>query len=573
MRNWRLLHRIVSTGFLLANFAVARAVQADSFRVLPYVQNPTQEAITLRWLSDTEEPGILTIETADGPRTLRSQPRLVRTLEYNPFKPEPGGPHPELPYLHSVRVTGLKSGTQYAYQVRLGAQQHAAAFQTAPDADQPLRFIVYSDPETEPESSTSPPVDWPASPNANRPEGVTRYIANQTTGYRENLRVIAARKPHFILLPGDLVETGGEQRDWDEFWRHIAGDYGTLASGVPFFAALGNHENFAGPGGGYSAEGANFSTDKFLTYFEVPPNRAASAKQEGRYYRIDYGPIALITLDSSDGLPDKTASDTNHLLTGSTAPDFNPGSEQYRWFEAQLADAQQKSRFTFVQFHHTSYGSGPHSIPFGQPNFSGQSGIAMRVIQPLLFRYGVDAVFSGHDEMFERSLVMGTETLPDGTTRPHEIHFYDVGIGGDGLRGPSTGFDNPYRKFLAHENAPEVWNGKQLISGGKHYGHLEVNVARNAQGQWQVELTPVYVFPLLDSEGKVTGWERRTYDDVVTITAVPARQVGATEGNLPPDRSGPVAALIFVGLGSASFLLRRGRRRCPAKVAGSVLPA
>ena len=101
----------------------------------------------------------------------------------------------------------------------------------------------------------------------------------------------------------------------------------------------------------------------------------------------------------------------------------------------------------------------------------------------------------------------------------HRIHFYDVGIGGDGLRGPSEGFDNPYRQFLAHDDVPEVWNGKQLVSGGKHYGHLEVNVAQNAIGQWLAELTPVQVFPLLDSEGKVTGWERRTYDDVVTITA------------------------------------------------------
>jgi hypothetical protein len=206
-------------------------------------------------------------------------------------------------------------------------------------------------------------------------------------------------------------------------------------------------------------------------------------------------------------------------LEGSNAPDFNPGSEQYRWLESQLRDAQQNSRFTFVAFHHTMYGSGPHSIPFGKPNFSGQAGIAMRVIQPLLFRYGVAAVISGHDEMLERSLATGTETLADGSTRPHSIHFYDVGIGGDGLRGPSAGFENPCRKFLAHDDAPEVWKGKQLVSGGKHYGHLEVNVALNAQGQWQAELTPVHVFPLLDTDGKVIGWQRRTYNDVVTLTS------------------------------------------------------
>jgi 3',5'-cyclic AMP phosphodiesterase CpdA len=509
--------------FALVALLLVGAARADSFRVLPYVQNPAQDAMTVRWLSEAGEPGILTLQTADGPREFRSQARLARELAYNPFKAEPGGPHPGLPWLHSVRVTGLKPGTKYAYQVRQGTQQQGGAFRTAPGADQAVRFIAISDPETEPESTTSPPVDWPASTGGNRPEGMTRYLADQTTGYRENLKVILARRPDFVSISGDLVETGGEQRDWDEFWRHIAGDYGTLAAGVPILPALGNHENFAGPGGGYSAKGANFATDKFLAYFEVPSNQAANPKHRGRYYRIDYGPLSLITLDSSDGLPHKTASDTNHNLEGSNAPDFNPGSEQYRWLETQLADAQKTSRFTFVQFHHTMYGSGPHSIPFGKPNFSGQGGIAMRVIQPLLFRYGVDAVLSGHDEVTERSVAAGTETLPDGSTRPHSIHFFVVGSAGDGLRGPSKGFDNPCRKFLAHDDAPEVWEGKRLVSGGKHYGHLEVNVVPNAQGKWHAELTPVCVFPLLDSEGKLIGWERRVYNDVVTLTALSER--------------------------------------------------
>jgi hypothetical protein len=180
------------------------------------------------------------------------------------------------------------------------------------------------------------------------------------------------------------------------------------------------------------------------------------------------------------------------------------------------------------------YGSGPHSIPFGQPGFSEQAGIAMRVLKPLLFQYGVDAVLCGHDELVERSMDTGTETLPDGATRPHAIHFYDVGSAGDGLRGPSQGFENPCRQFLAHDDAPEVWKGKQLVSGGKHYGHLEVNLSRNAQGQWQAVLVQAYAFPLMDSEGKVTGWERRTYDDVVTLTA-PAKETKAV--NQPPRRS------------------------------------
>jgi len=497
----------VAVGSMLAG-----GVGAGDFRVRPYLQNPASDAMSVRWLSNTSDPGTLKLE--GDAREFRSTPVLATALAYNTLSPEPGGPHPELPWLHQVRLTGLAPGGKYTYTVTQGAETHTGTF-TTPAPDQPVRFVVYSDSETEPESSTTPPVAWPIPKNSNRPAGQPDYFVNQTVGYQENCRVIAERKPNFVLVVGDIVETGGEQRDWDEFWKHNAGEFNTLAGDIPILTALGNHENSAGPGGGYDAAASNFSTDKFLTYFESPSNEATNPKHHGRYYRIDYGPVTIITVDSSNGNPHKTDADTNHYLDGSNAPDFNPGSEQYQWLEAQLADAQAKSRFTFVDFHHTMYGSGPHSVPFGRKGFSGQSGIAMRVLRPLLFRYGVDAVFSGHDELMERSEETGTERLADGTDRPQTIHFYDVGIGGDGLRGPSSGADNSFRKFLAHDDAPEVWKGKQLVSGGKHYGHLEVNVAPDANGVWQVELTPVHVFPLNDSNGKVTGWERRTYPDTV----------------------------------------------------------
>ena len=490
------------------------AFAADAFRVHPYVQNPTSEAMTIRWLSQSPSAGTVTVQVSGEPKVFSSTPALAKALEYNPFKPEPGDAKPA-PYLHSVRVTGLQPNCVYEYSVKQDGQEAASRFRTAPGRDTPVRLVVYSDSETEPESSTTPPVAWPAPPQHNRPEGLVNYVVNQTTGYIENLNLMASREPHLILVVGDLVETGGEQRDWDEFWRHNAGEYGQIASSVPILPSLGNHENYAGPGGGYSADGADFSTAKFRTYFEVPNNQAQQPEHQGRYYRVDYGPLTLITVDSSDGLPHQTAADTNHNLSGSQAPDFNPGSEQYCWLEAQLADARQHSRFVFVQFHHTMYGSGPHSIPFGQPNFSGQSGIAMRVLQPLFFRYGVTAVFSGHDELLERSEVTGTEILPDGSQHPHTISFYDVGIGGDGLRGPSNGFDNPFRKFLAHDDVPEVWDGKRLVSGGKHYGHLEVNLAPNSAGKWEAIITPVYAFPLMNADGQVTGWERREYADKV----------------------------------------------------------
>jgi hypothetical protein len=507
----------ITFAFLILLSPSLAAFADGVFRVKPYLQNPATDAVTVCWFTHKAEPGTLTVQTPDGPLKFPSQPVPAETLDYNPFGKEPGEAMPR-PYKHRIRVTGLRPGVAYAYTVRQNGSEFSDVFHAAPDANTPIRFMLYSDSETEPES-TGAAVDWPPGQGSERPAGITKYLVDQTTGYRENLKMIDTRRPDFISVVGDLVESGGEQRDWDEFWKHNAGEFNTLAGHIPLLAAIGNHENYGGPGqfGGYNAQAADYAVDKYLAYFEFPSNGAGDPHHEGRYYRIDYGPITLITLDSSDGLPQQTEHDTNHNLTGSHAPDFNPGSEQYAWLERQLAEAQARSRFTFVQYHHTAYGSGPHSVPFGKKNFSGQSGIAMRVLQPLLVKYGVDAVFSGHDEMLERSMVGGVELLPDGSSRPHELHYYDVGYGGDGLRGSAEGYENPYRKFLAHDDAPEVWSGRKLLSGGKHYGHLEVNVAPDAQNRWTATLVFAHVFPACDDAGKIIGWERRTYDDLVTL--------------------------------------------------------
>ena len=102
-----------------------------------------------------------------------------------------------------------------------------------------------------------------------------------------------------------------------------------------------------------------------------------------------------------------------------------------------------------------------------------------------------------------------------------------MGIGGDGLRGPQPSLENPYQKFLAHRDAPEVWQDGALIAGGKHHGHLEVDVIPLADGRWQAVCKPVYVFPLFAADDAYLGYERRLYDDIVTLTSDhPTPQIG-----------------------------------------------
>lgn len=485
--------------------------------VKPYLQNPAQDAMTVIWFTETNTAGTLTVNLADGgTQVISSKPELKSELVYHPD--EPPTSRSNSPWMHRIRVTGLEPGTRYAYSVTQGEETFTGQIQTVPKEMSSVRFMVYADSETEPESTGSR-VGWtlPGNPGSKR-----QYVVDQTTGYSENLRVIASRNPAFIGIAGDIVESGGEQRDWDEFWRHNAGDINNLASSTPIFAAPGNHEVYGGPGpfGGYNDEGSIRGQGKFKTYWEAPSN--GTSAHDDRYYRIDYGPITYISLDVTNGQPDSTGGDTNWMVgDGPGYPDFNPGSIQYQWLEKQLAEAQKRSRFTFVQLHHVPYSTGPHGFPPGTgTGFDNQSGQPVRVLTPLFAQYGVDAVFAGHDETYQHSVVDG-------------IHFWDIGMGGDGLRGPGSGLDssnpsiqtNPYQKFTAHLNATEVWNGPQLISGGKHYGHMEVNVSFDEPtGTWKAQLDPVHVFPLMDTDGNIMGWERRVYDDTTILTAQPAPQ-------------------------------------------------
>ena len=499
-------------------------LSACGFRVTPYLQNPAKDAITLTWLSNEDRAGQLTVWRADNSDmesgvVFESTPVLAEALAYHPAENCEGGDcdNSLLPFLHQVRVTDLEPDTLFRYQVSQGSEQTAGTFSTLDNGKKPLRFIVYADSETEPESTGKHAV-WTGAEFSN---GKRKYPVDQTTGYAQNLKVIQQRKPGFVAIAGDLVQSGGEQRDWDEFWLHNA----ELAASTVILPALGNHDYFGGPRdlGKYETLDSERAVRKYLTYFDLPPNDASNEAHSERYYALEHGPVSLIVLDPTDGFPHRSDMDTNWRLRGDgdggVAPDWQPGSPQYTWLEKELRHAQENSRFTFVMFHGAPYSSGVHArLPGEKQGRDILSAQPLQALTPLFIRYGVDAVFNGHDEMYEHSVVSGTEVSPDGLEHDHEIHFYDIGIGGDGLRGPVRDVLNPYRVFLAHSDAPELYDTQGVLQdGGKHYGHLEVNVEQNSDGLWQAQLDAVYVFPVMDAQGRVLYFERRLYDDSVIL--------------------------------------------------------
>ena len=554
--------RLAAAAVCLVGVAAAADPAADStagpdadssaFRVRPYLQNPAPDAMTIRWLSPDGTPGRVLCADAE----YRSTPVACPELDYQPAEPADRR-HAAPPFLHAVRITGLEPATSYPYVVEQAGETVRAVLTTSPRPGDVgrgggVRLFFYADSETQPESRGSR-VDWPPSTVLSagpRPGWVgERYLADETTGYRMNLALIASRaaeslragNPVLVSVVGDLVESGGEQRDWDEFWRHNAGGLGTLASRAPLVAAPGNHELLGGPRsadprrdlGGYSAAAAFIAARKFRTYFELPDNGADDERHRGRYFRLDFGPVTLLSLDSTNGGSDDGPDDTNHALDRRDAPqvpDYLPGSPQYAWLERELALAQARGAVVLVQFHHMPFSSGPHGRPPGEGEGQDEhSGRPLRALGELLARRGVRAVFCGHDEMYEHCFADG-------------VHYYDVGIGGDGLRGPVAGLPNDRQIFSAHDHAPEVWRGDVLVSGGRQYGHVEVDVTRSATpGGYRVTITPAHVFPVLDPDlpGTVAGWERREYDDVLVFeVGAGPHDGGATRIDGP---TGPVA--------------------------------
>jgi 3',5'-cyclic AMP phosphodiesterase CpdA len=164
------------------------------------------------------------------------------------------------------------------------------------------------------------------------------------------------QRPNFVIIAGDLVDTGPNKRQWtDEFFPGM----NPLASRVAFFPVLGNHEQNA---------------RHYYDYMSLPDPEY--------YYTFHYGNAQFFMLDSNKNL--------------------DPNSEQYRWLEAELEKSD--AMWKFVSYHHPSYSSDEDDYGDmwkGEPSEYGD--LRLRPLSDLYDRYGVDIVWNGHIHSYERS--------------------------------------------------------------------------------------------------------------------------------------------------------------------------
>lgn len=156
-------------------------------------------------------------------------------------------------------------------------------------------------------------------------------------------QMVAARTRfpfEFVIMLGDNLY--GSQDVVGKFERPYSE---LLQIGVPFYAALGNHDDPTKR----TYKGFNMGGDRYYTF----------ARQHVRFFVFD------------TNIMDRT---------------------QVSWIEASLKQSQEA--WKIVYFHHPLYSDGGRH----------GSNVELRVIlEPLFVRYGVHAAFSGHEHFYERT--------------------------------------------------------------------------------------------------------------------------------------------------------------------------
>lgn len=585
---------LFSIGLLICTLLTSQKTEeVNPFRIYPYLQVYGKGKIQITWFSNSQtSSSIKLIGSAgsvvyEGEVVAESVPDIYYT---SPERNQVINGLEQGSWIESEQVfryrfsIDLPADMKVDYIVTLAGTGYFGAFTmpTSRSSWEKIRFIALADSETDPKGRVTNRTWYPGKPllrpfaipglwkekfGTTTEQGIElpNYFLTEEKGYAENLKIINSREPNFIIMPGDLVQGGGYQPAWDEFFRQNAGVNGSGLSSYAIIPALGNWEAYGGINGEYGTnEKGEFipvvGRKRFHAYFETPTEDPLQ-KHRQSYYRVDYGPVTILTLDSSNGMPDQTSADfdgqtklTGRQFTvpgtdtqehytqaqynsagGNDLSGFGQGSDQYIWLEENLKDASGKGQLIFVQYHHIAYSSGEHGVPMNHELSVGQVGTPMRVLNPMLEEYGVVAVFSGHDELFERSFV-------DENNDGKGILYYDVGVAGDGLRGEKRDWlgnlfnvldYNQYRKWSADQSAEEQWNtsgvNSVLTDGGKHYGHLEVNLEKIIERDQEyalINFIPVYAFPVMDQNYNLQKVERRVYKDEVMLK-IPLRKTAA----------------------------------------------
>lgn len=243
--------------------------------------------------------------------------------------------------IHRVQVGGLQPGVTYGYRVGDGSEGRwspANQFTTAPNrsSDQ-VSILVLSDTQSSPGRYSV----W----------GDTLYWA-----------LTDQHPEHLLVLPGDIVDYGGDQSEWEQWFAAVRSQgLGKL----PVLPVIGNHELSVGGRGKNNGE-------PVLMQFQTPSNGPAA--QRGLVYSVDYGDVHIVIQNSE-------ARSSSDIET------------QKRFLIEDLSKSEARWRVVFM-----------HRPPY--ESVRSWSNAYLEAYIPIWEQYGVDLVVTGHDHVYMRTYPM-----------------------------------------------------------------------------------------------------------------------------------------------------------------------
>lgn len=176
---------------------------------------------------------------------------------------------------------------------------------------------------------------------------------------RELVQTILSYKPAIVFRVGDIVDNGHDP----ELWKTFNDIHGPLLNTTEYFPALGNHE---------------YDSPLYFKNFPFIHNQ--------RWYSVDRMGIHFVVLDSNSRLDSE--------------------SEQYKWLTRNLAAAEDTINFIILLFHHPLFDV--------SANHASDEKQLKPVLLPLIEKYGVSAVFSGHSHDYQRFEYEGVNFIVTG---------------------------------------------------------------------------------------------------------------------------------------------------------------
>ena len=311
---------------------------------------------------------------------------------------------------HAVQLTGLSADVQYFYSVGTssvtlagGDRDHFVVTAPVPGTAKPTRIWVIGD-----------------SGKADENARAVRDAFLNFTGSRD---------PDLWIMLGDNAYSEGNDV---EYQAAVFDTYPQVLPRTVLWPTLGNHDGFT----------ADSTTESgpYYDIFSLPRNGEAGGVASGTeaYYSFDYGNMHFICLDSYE-------------------TDRSPDGVMMTWLEADLQANDKEWVIAF--WHHSPYSKGERDSD------TGRRSIALRQnAVPLLERYGVDLVLTGHSHSYERSyLIDGHYELSDTFTDAMKKNPGDGSATGDGA------YQKPVAVGAPHAGAVYVVAG---TAGSARWGPL-----------------------------------------------------------------------------------------------------